>query len=97
MNNHIRNLCKGAHALSLALGVAAPMAASAAEPSPPPNKTPQTAAGDNAARQGARAGDGVAMKAEAMPPLVAVKAADGTIVVQHSAEISAPQKKAEVR
>lgn len=97
MNNHIRNLCKGARALSLALGVAAPMAATAAEPSPPPNKTPQTTASDSAARQGTRPGDGVAMKAEAMPPLVAVKAADGTIVVQHSAEISAPQKKAEVR
>lgn len=92
MNMHTRYTCSGLFVLSLALAAAS--AAAADQPAVPAN-APK--AGPAAQNQAKRPGDGVEMVETAPSPLVAVKGADGRVVVQHSNDTVAPQKKNEVR
>jgi hypothetical protein len=92
MNMHTRYTCSGLFVLSLALAAAS--AAAAGQPAAPAN-APK--AGPATQHQAKRAGDGVELVETAPSPLVAVKGADGRVVVQHSNDTVAPEKKNEVR
>ena len=89
MNMHTRYTCSGLLGLSLAFA-----AASASAVDQPANGPK---AGSVAQNQAKRAGDGVELVETAPSPLLAVKGADGRVVVQHSNDTVAPQKKNEVR
>jgi len=78
----------------LSLALAAASATAADQPAAPAN-APK--AGPAAQNQGNRPGDGVELVETAPAPLVAVKGADGRVVVQHSNDTVAPQQKNEVR
>ncbi|MEM4988292.1 hypothetical protein V8G57_12925 [Collimonas sp. H4R21] len=93
MNMHTRYTCSGLFVLSLALAAAA-SAAAADQPAAPANAPKAGPATQNQAK---RPGDGVEMVETAPSPLVAVKGADGRVVVQHSNDTVAPEKKNEVR
>ncbi|AMO92780.1 hypothetical protein CFter6_0049 [Collimonas fungivorans] len=92
MNMHTRYTCSGLLGLSLAFAAAS---ASAADQPAAPASTSK--AGTAAQNQVKRPGDGVELTETAPSPLVAVKGADGRVVVQHSNDTVAPQKKNEVR
>lgn len=92
MNMHTRYTCSGLLGLSLAFAAAS--ASAADQPAAPANTSK---AGTVAQNQVKRPGDGVELTETAPSPLVAVKGADGRVVVQHSNDTVAPQKKNEVR